>query len=46
MVKKMAKLIKSAKSTIIILILLVSLFAVSIPVNAAIPTLNSNIDVV
>ncbi|MBE3121029.1 MAG: hypothetical protein IMZ58_02340 [Thermoplasmata archaeon] len=41
----MAKLIKSAESTIILLILLVSLFAVSIPV-IAIPTLNSNIDVV
>jgi hypothetical protein len=41
----MAKLIKSAKSTIILLILIVSLFAASIPVNAAIP-LNSNIDVV
>jgi hypothetical protein len=43
--EKMAKLIKSAESTIILLILLVSLFAVSIPV-IAIPTLNSNIDVV
>ncbi len=41
----MAKLVKSAKSTIIIFILLVSLFAISNPVNA-IPTLNSNIDVV
>jgi len=38
----MAKLIKSA---IIIFILLVSLFTVSVPVNA-IPTLNSNVDVV
>ena len=43
--EKMAKLIKSAKSTIILLILLVSLFAASIPVNGF-PTLNSNIDVV
>ena len=43
--EKMAKLIKSAESTIILLILLVSLFAVSIPV-IAIPTLNSNINVV
>jgi hypothetical protein len=41
----MGKLIKSAKSTIILLILLISLFAVSFPVNAW-PTLNSNIDVV
>ena len=41
----MAKLITSAKSTVILLILLVSLFAASVPVNAAIP-LNSNIDVV
>ena len=41
----MAQLIKSAKSTVILLILLVSLLAASVPVNAAIP-LNSNIDVV
>ena len=41
----MVKLIKSAKSTILLLILLVSLYAVSIPVNAF-PRLNSNVDVV
>lgn len=41
----MVKLIKSAKSTILLLILLVSLYAVSIPVNA-VSRLNCNINII